>query len=93
VNGRIHAEEETPEGRIAAVARSLCLQMKQKLNREQPDYADFRDVLRPFVQRELIRARIDEARKTYGQGLTARIVELARELDSIQCPDEFHLKT
>jgi len=89
MNGRVH-HDETPEGRIAAVARSLCVQMKQKLKRE-PDYADFRDVLRPFLQRELLNARIDEARKTSGAALTARVKELAAALHALKFPDEFNL--
>ena len=91
MNGRIHAEAETPEGRLAAVAKSLITQMRDKHKRD-PDYADFRDVLKPFVQREIIRARIDEARKTYGDGLTARMVQLAKELEAIEFPDEFDLR-
>ena len=89
VNGRVH-NDETPEGRIAAVARSLCMQMGEKLKRT-PDYADFRDALRPFIQRELLKARIDEARKTSGRALTERVKELAKELDAIELPNEFAL--
>lgn len=90
MNGRIH-EDQTAEGRIAAVAKSFLVQMRDKYKRD-PDYADFRDVLRPFVQREMLRARIDEARKSYGQGLTTRMVELAKELDALEFPDEFDLR-
>lgn len=89
MNGRVH-HDETPEGRIAAVARSLCIQMEKKLER-QPDYADFRDVLRPFLQRELLNARIDEARKTSGAALTARVKELAAALHALKFPNEFDL--
>jgi 2-C-methyl-D-erythritol 4-phosphate cytidylyltransferase len=49
----------------------------------QPDYADYRDALRPFVRRELLRARIEEARKAAGEILTARVAELAKELDEV----------
>lgn len=90
MNGRVHSQDETPEGRIAAVARSLCVQMGEKLKRT-PDYADFREALRPFIQREILRARIDEARKTSGRVLTARVRELAAELDAIEFPNEFAL--
>ncbi len=89
MNGRVH-HDDTPEGRIAAVARSLCIQMEKKSSRE-PDYADFRDVLRPFLQRELLNARIDEARKTSGRALTQRVRELAKELQSLKFPNEFEL--
>ena len=91
MNGRIHDDQATAEGRIAAVAKSFLVQMRDK-HRRDPDYADFRDVLRPFIQREMLRARIDEARKSYGQGLTTRMVELAKELDAIEFPSEFDLK-
>lgn len=78
MNGRIVAEE-TPEGRIAAVARSLTIQMDEKYKR-QPDYADFRDVLRPFIELELLRARVDEARQGCGRGLTMRMETLAGQM-------------
>lgn len=91
MNGRIYADTETPEGRLAAVAKSLLVQMNDKYKRD-PDYADFRDVLKPFVQRELLRARIDESRKSYGSELTKRMVELAKELDAITFPDDFDLR-
>jgi hypothetical protein len=90
MNGRMHDCDESPEGRIAAVVRSLCIQMEKKRKRE-PDYADFREVLRPFVQRELLNARIDEARKTAGLMLTARVRELAAELQALKFPDEYDL--
>ena len=84
MNGRINAEA-TAEGRIAAVAKSLCYQMREKVKRE-PDYADFRDVLRPFIQREILMARADEARKSFGHNLTVRMVELARLIDELIFP-------
>lgn len=90
MNGRI-LEGDTPEERLAAVAKSLLIQLEKK-NRV-PDYADFRETLRPFIQRELVLARIDEARKSCGRGLTARIEELAAELSKIVAalPDSYHL--
>jgi len=95
VNGRVHAED-TPEGRIAAVCKSLMTQMAEKYRKGRsgpsaPDYADFREVLRPFIQREILNARIDEARMTSGRILTARVKELAAELQAIKFPDEFSL--
>ena len=36
--------------------------------------------LRPYVRRELLLARIDEARKKHSVALTARVRELANEL-------------
>jgi hypothetical protein len=64
--------------------------MEEKFNR-QPDYADFRDALRPFILRELLNARIDEVRTTSGVVLTERVKQLAKELRSIKYPDEFNL--
>jgi hypothetical protein len=81
VNGRIH-DEETPEGRIAAVAVSLVLKMqdahyKTGVGPQSPDYADYRDAFRLHMERELLLARIDEARKTAATALTARMKELS----------------
>lgn len=95
MNGRVH-DDDTPEGRIAAVCKSLMLQMsdrhiKTRSGPSSPDYADLKEVLRPFVQRELLNARIDEARKTSGMILTARVKELAAQLQAIKFPDEFNL--
>jgi len=70
--------EPTPEGRLAVVAR-IAMTHVMEAHRE-PDYADFRDALKPFVERELILARIDEARKASGLRLTNRVAELAKEL-------------
>jgi hypothetical protein len=87
VNARIH-HDETPEGRLAAVCRSLMTQMDTRYRKTgvgpaEPDYADFRDALRPYVQRELLLARIEEARKSAGVLLTMRIRELAEELYAV----------
>jgi hypothetical protein len=89
MNGRVH-HEDTPEGRIAAVAKSLCIQMDKKLKRE-PDYADFRDVLRPFIKKEILNARIEEARMLSGRVLTARVKELAAELEALEFSNVYDL--
>jgi hypothetical protein len=91
MNGRTHAED-TPEGRLAAVARSLDDQMMKKFNRH-PDFADFRQVFKPFVEKELILARIAEARKLGSKQLTQRMQELTRELHAAEkaLPNEFNL--
>lgn len=96
MNGRIE-HEDTPEGRIAAVAKSLCIQMADKRRDQhraltEPDYADFRDTLRPFIQRELLNARVDEARKTSARTLTDRIRELTAELLALKFPNGYDLK-
>jgi hypothetical protein len=85
MNGRTHNVDDTPAGRIAAVARSLTMKMAVKFERtgqgwKEPDYADFRAALEPFLRRELLLARIDEARKTAATALTTRMKELADEL-------------
>ena len=77
-NGRI-TTEASPEGRLAAVARTLAMKMKDG-QRGDPDYADFRDALRPYVQREILLARITEARHVASDCLTARVKQLAAEL-------------
>ena len=77
--------EETPEGRIAAVAVSLLRFMEER-NREtgvgakEPDYADFRDAFAPYVKKEILLARIDEMRHSHSKVITERVTELGREL-------------
>lgn len=78
MNGRQSFEDTNPESRIAAVARSI--QLKFEPESKVPDFADYRDAMSVFVRKELILARIDEARKSSGTLLTARIAELASEL-------------
>lgn len=84
MNGRTH-EERTPEARLAAVARSLMIKMesahhKTGVGPKEPDYADFRETFRPYILRELLLARIDEARKNAAVVITSRVKELAAEL-------------
>lgn len=95
LNGRIHSDP-TPEGRLAAVCRSLMTQMearyrKTRVGPSEPDCADFREALRPYVKRELLLARIEEARISAGVLLTARVQELANELYAIDkiIPEDF----
>lgn len=91
MNGRM-SSEETPEGRLAeqlaAVAKSLSIQMwdtyrKTGVGPREPDSADYREAFRLYIQRALVLARIDEARKSQGLVLTARVQELAAELAAI----------
>jgi hypothetical protein len=93
MNGRISDHDATPEERIAAVAKSLADQMDKNLKR-QPDYADYRDAIRPFLQVELLHARIEEARLISGRALTARVRELAVELEQARkaLPDPHNVK-
>lgn len=84
MNGRMEGED-TPECRLAAVARSLAIQMEKK-KRGRPDYKDFCDALRPYVLKELIIARIAEQRLVDEQPEGAsrwtrlRLTDLLREL-------------
>lgn len=50
-------DEDSPEGRIAAAASNLMLEMQE---RHLPDYADFRDRLRLFIERERLLTRLEE---------------------------------
>jgi hypothetical protein len=88
MNGRVHLEE-TPEGRLAAVARALAFEIEERYAQTgsgpaEPDYADYREALRPYILRELLLARIDEARKSISLHLTGRVRELAAELAEIE---------
>src|SRR5262245_58109249 len=97
MNGRI-ASEKTPEGRLAAVAMSLARRMREAFLKSgqgpgEPDYADYRDALRPFVERELLLARIDEARNTHHKAISARMHELTVQLNKLnaQLPEEYRI--
>lgn len=94
MDGRI-TSDPTPEGRLAAVVKSVFIQMRDH-ERKDPDYADFRDCMRPFLQREIILARMEELCKTTGATMTMRVDELAKELLEVsakihEMSDRFHL--
>jgi hypothetical protein len=79
----------TPEERIAAIARDLAheIEIRHTMTGNgpaEPDYADYRDRLAPYIRRELLLARIDEARKSLSIHLTGRVKELAAELAEIE---------
>lgn len=64
MNSRIIGEE-TPEGRIAAVVKTLIAEMREKFRKRipeyrEPDYADLRDAIKPYLELEICRARIAE---------------------------------
>lgn len=95
MNGRINSRD-TPWGRIAAVAKSLCIQMETRhrttrVGPEFPDYADFSEAFEPFIKLELLRARIDEARKVSSANLTARMRELEKQVRDLHFPDNYQL--
>lgn len=78
MNGRIH-EGKTAAERLAAVARSIAVEIHSKFGRVA-DYADFQHEMEPFVEREMILVRIEEARHTGATGITQRIRELDKQL-------------
>jgi hypothetical protein len=97
MNGRMIIED-TPEGRLAAVAYSLMTQMQDKRKR-LPDYVDFKTALLPFVLKEQIDARLAEERLVDAQPEIAcgwtrrRITDLSRERDAVskKLPKEFNV--
>jgi hypothetical protein len=89
MNGRIRDKESTPAERLAAVARTLMEKIRTEYERtlagpKEPDYADFREALRPYVQQELLFARIDERRKMCGDMVSQRMTILEAELLVVQ---------
>lgn len=94
MDGRI-TSEPTPEGRIAAVVFSVWVQMRDH-EKKDPDYADYRDALRPFLRRELILALMQDLRHQTGAIMTFRAAELGKELveanlEIARISDRFHL--
>jgi hypothetical protein len=74
-----HEQACTPEERLGAVARVLVMHMIRPVP-NVPDYADFTDTLRLFVRRELLLARMNEARSF---GNFARELDLQKQLDDV----------
>lgn len=82
MNGRIHLEE-TPEARIAAAARTCFERFSRCQNCGNTpmvcDYADLREFLQPYILKELLDARLDEAQKALHSshdGQKRRIAEI-----------------
>jgi hypothetical protein len=82
MNGRHVEDQTTPEARLAVVAQRLL--KKFDPNSNVPDFADFRDALAPYVKKEILLARIIEARTCGGLALSAHIAALAHELAEIE---------
>jgi hypothetical protein len=83
VNGKLN-HEDTPEGQLAAVAVLLATRMKDNHIKNgngpsEPDVADLKEVLRPFVHRLLIKARLDESERIIDFKLERR-ADLIRQL-------------
>jgi len=53
--------ETTPEARLAAAASNLVIDMSARL-KHPPDFADYRDALQPYIAREILLARVAEAK-------------------------------
>jgi hypothetical protein len=75
--------ELTPVARIAGRARSLVMRMarcslcRRDLPPNNPDYADFRTELAPFMDIEILKARLEEAKLAKNE---PRIAELRGQL-------------
>jgi hypothetical protein len=83
MNGKF-THETTPEGRLAAVAVMLAEEFEDRYNQtkvgpQKPDVADLREALRPYLLRELLRARIEESEKVI-ETRAARTAHLVKEL-------------
>ncbi len=69
INGGRILYEETPEGRLAAVAVLVATEFEDRYAKtgvgpRQPDVADFREAFQPYIEDLLLRARIDESEQT-----------------------------
>jgi hypothetical protein len=97
MNGRIELEP-TAAGRLAAVVASLNHQFTEKRSETgsgpvAPDLADYRAKLEPFVELEIVKARIDEVRQSSSAVVEARMQELTKKLYEIirKLPDSYKL--
>lgn len=82
--------ETTPEGIIAAVVRELISEVTPRP--PVPDFADIRDRIKPYLDRELMKARKDEIANALSQesvvkgrvlALTSRAIDLQRGIDAL----------
>jgi hypothetical protein len=74
--------EDSPEARLAAVCVLVCRRILT-LRGGHPDYADFRDEMRKHIRREILLARLEEARQPYAKRLK-RLSEILIELSEIE---------
>lgn len=77
--------EDTPEGRISAAAYAIIDATVARYSREKcgpklPDRADFRAGLELYIRRELVKVRIETAKK---YGTFPAVMEWQKELDTI----------
>ena len=86
-NARID-HKPTPEGRIGAAAVQAGRDFVDHMRRDI-DYADMEDAIRPYVRREILRARIEEIELTLTHvDAIGRIKTLAVELNSLKFPGD-----
>ena len=71
MNGR-RDEAQTPEGRLAAVVITL-MRARPDSDMWKLDYADFESELRPYLQREILNARLEELRNHRTQAIGGTI--------------------
>ena len=80
MNGRYHVAE-TPQDRLAiAVIAAARKYEKEFPNGVAPGQVFYADFLRPFIERELLAARMDELHKLSAQQIRHRERELAESL-------------
>jgi hypothetical protein len=91
MNGSRYEASETVEGRLAAVMMELLHTIEERNRREKRadivDYADIREALRPYVQKEIVHARIQEVTAARNEGrnrLVAREATLQQELAELE---------
>jgi hypothetical protein len=81
---RQYENEKTPEGRMAAIARDLMpgFDGVRRVGGEYPDYADFREAFKPYLERELLAARLDEALLDRSSNRVFMLVQQLKEADA-----------
>lgn len=91
MNGARYEGSETVEGRLAAVVMELLHSFEDRNRRENRsdivDYVDVATALRPYVQKEIVFARIEEVREVRNESrnrLVARETTLLRELADLE---------
>lgn len=100
MNGRIK-QEDTPEGRLAAVVESVNRRVRKKNDETgnghvMPDYADYKAALRPWYRREELLTRFETVKKIHLMTADA-IMEYMRQLTvdlhsaNEDLPDEYKI--
>jgi len=91
MNGARYEGADTVEAKLAAVVMEVFhrfdMRNRHERRSEIVDYADVAAALRPFVNKELVLARVDEVRKLREESrnrLVAREATLMRDLAEIE---------